>query len=365
MSKITVRKATDADNKAIMKLAESCPQEGMITFLFKRTPQFNTITKLIDPESWHYLACDGDKIVGVVGVMHFQARVQDRICKVAYILDLLLDSQYRRGTVAFRLIKPVVEQLYQSDADMVLVNFLKDNPHPLVFAKGRAGFPAALPLGDNLFYSMLSLHRMKLSKQFDICQPTEQDIPEIAQVINHCGRRYKIAEVVTPELLQHYTKNITGLSLDNFLIARQAGKIKAVTAMWDEHFYKCYEVQKLTLGLTVVTNIVKLLSLVMKVPQPIRLNEPLSQLSLVLNAHDDCPAALDDLFRHVNNINRGSKYTLISLYAQQNDPVMQVVSRFKGMSVKSEMHAFARHAELLDQLKNDPSPVMFNLALLQ
>lgn len=365
MNKIIVRKATDADDPGIMELAQRCPQEGMITFLFKRTPQFNTITRLLDPESWHYLACDGERIVGVVGVMFFQARVLNRICKIAYILDLLLDHDYRRGTVAFRLIKPVVEQLYQTDADIVLVNFLKDNQHPLVFAKGRAGFPAALPLGDNMFYSMLSLHRMKLSKQFEICHPTEKDIPELAELMNHCGRQYKIAEVMTPELLQHYTTNVAGLSLDNFLIARQAGKIKAVTAMWDEHFYKCYEVQKLTLGLTVVTNLVKLLSLVMKVPQPIRLNQPLSQLSLVLNAHDDCPAALDDLFRHVNNINRGSKYTLISLYAQQNDPIMKVVSRFKGMSVQSEMHAFARHPEFLDQLKDDPSPVMFNLALLQ
>ena len=30
--------------------------------------------------------------------------------------------------------------------------------------------------------------------------------------------------------------------LDNFLVARENGKIRAVTALWDEHPYKSYQV---------------------------------------------------------------------------------------------------------------------------
>ncbi len=365
MSTITVRLATEDDNPGIMALAEKCPQEGTITFLFKRTPQFNTLNRLLDPDSWHYVACEGDKIVGVIGVMFFQARVLDRQCKVAYLLDLLLDQDYRRGTTAFRLIKPVVERLYQSDADLVLVNFLKDNIHPMVFAKGRAGFPAALNLGDNMFYSMLSLYNLRISDRYQIGTPTSDDIPQLAELYNRSAQSYKIAETTTEAKLRHYIENIEGLGLENFLVAKEGSKIKAVTAMWDEHTYKCYEVQRLTLGLSVISNMMKFLSLFMRVPQPIRLNQPLSQLSLVLNAHDNCPDALDDLYRHVNNLHRGSQYTLITLYAQQHDPIMKVIQKFKGMSVKSEMHAFSRNPELLEQLKRDPAPVLFNLALLQ
>ncbi len=87
------------------------------------------------------------------------AQVLGRTRKVAYILDLPLDSNYRRGTTAFRLIRPVVQQLHRSDADMVWVNFLKDNRHPLVFTEGRAGFPAATHLGDNTFFSMMRKFR--------------------------------------------------------------------------------------------------------------------------------------------------------------------------------------------------------------
>jgi len=357
--------AEEADNDGIAALARRCPQEGMITFLFNRGPRFNTINRLLDPLAWHFVAVDQDRIVGVVGVIYFKAQVLGSTKKVAYILDLLLDKQYRRGTTAFRLIKPVVERLYESDAEMVLVNFLKDNVHPLVFAKGRAGFPAALNLGDNTFYSMLSLSKMRVEPAYQIDTPTENDIPELLELYQSCSKSYRIAQVLDETTLRHYLQNLQGLGLENFLVARHNGRIRAVTALWDEIPYKCYEVQKLNFAIASVTRLLKIMSYFMKVPQPIELHQPLSQLSLVLSAHLDSPEAIEMLFRHVNNMNRGSKYTLITHYGQVNDPITKVIRKFRGMSVKSEMHAFARHPELLDQLAQVNSPVMFNLALLQ
>jgi len=248
---------------------------------------------------------------------------------------------------------------------MVLVNFLKDNRHPLVFARGRAGFPAAVNLGDNTFFNMLSLHTMKVDPAFKIDHPTERDIPEMLELYQRCSQDYKIAQVLDEPTLRHYLQNIEGLGLDSFLVARQDGRIRAVTALWDEIYYKSYEVQKLNFAISSVSRLLKLMSYFAKVPQPIRLHEPLSQLSLVLNAHLDCPGAMEMLFRHVNNINRGSKYSLMTLYAQDRDPITKVVRKFRGMSVKSEMHAFARDPNLLAQLAEADSPVMFNLALMQ
>lgn len=337
----------------------------MITFLFNRSPRFNTINRLLDPKAWHFVACDQGRIVGIVGVITFHAQVLGVTKKVAYLLDLLLDSPYRRGTTAFRLIKPVVQRLYDSDADLVLVNFLKDNRHPLVFAKGRAGFPTALHLGDNTFYSMLSLRNMKVDSEYQIDHPSKSDIPEMLEIYQSCSKAYKIAQILDESTLLHYVQNIEGLGLENVLVARRHGRIRAITALWDEIPYKSYEVQKLNFTISSVTRLLKVMSYFAKVPRPIELHQPLSQLSLVLSAHLDCPQAIETLFRHVNNIHRGSKYTLITLYGQENDPVTKVIRKFRGMSVKSEMHAFARDPKLLEELSQCQAPVMFNLALLQ
>ncbi|HSW68471.1 MAG TPA: hypothetical protein VLH16_07815, partial [Bacteroidales bacterium] len=152
--------------------------------------------------------------------------------------------------------------------------------------------------------------------------------------------------------------------LSNFLIARENGKIKAIIGMWNEHFYKSYQVLKFNSAIKLTMGALRFLSMFMRVPQPIRLNEPLRQLSLVLYAHDNCPQALETLIRHANNINLGSEYTLVTLYAYESDPLFKRLKGFKGVNVKSEMHLFAKDATVLAELINNPAPVQLDLAMI-
>lgn len=363
MSSIHVRLADDADNDSIISLAERCPQEGMITFFINRTPRFNTLHRLLDPGAWHFVACKADRIIGLVGVTHFPATILNREYKLGYMLDLRVDEAFRSGITAFRLVKTAIDHIRVSDADMVIANFLKENRRPLVFTSGRSGLPEAYHLGTNRIFNVIPIRRMRLDKRFEIGIPDENDIPEIAELYRRYASGFKIAPVISEERLRTYTQSIDGLSLRNFLVAREKGKIKAVTAVWDEHPYKSYQVLKLNKSITIVTALLNFMSRFMKVPHPIRLNEPLRQLSLLLYAHDDCPAALDTIFRHVNNLNLGSEYTLIMFYAQENDQIFRFMRKYIGISVRSEMYLFAKDTSVYEELKNDTSGVMFDFSM--
>lgn len=364
MSAITIRFAEEVDNDKIMSLSKRCPQEGMITFFPNRTPRFNTLHKLLDPTAWHLVACKDDEIIGLVGVIHFQAMVLGKKCKVGYMLDLRVDKDYRSGTTAFKMVKTAVDHLQKSDVDFVIVNFLKDNKRPLVFTTGRGGLPAAHYLGDNKIYNIFPISSMKLDKRFEIKTATEDDIPELIELYKRFGENAKISPIITEELFKVYINQISGLSLNNFLIARENGKIKAVTACWDEHVYKSYQVLKLNLSISIASKLIKFLSFFTKMPHPIELNKPLSQLNLVMYAHDSCPEALDSLFRHVNNMHLGSKYTLIMMYAQEDDPIFEFVKKYKGVTVKSEMYVFAKDTSVFEKLDANPLPVHFDLTMI-
>jgi hypothetical protein len=365
MGSITIRLAEDSDNEKIMGLARKCPQQGMITFFVNRTPRFNSLHKLLDPGAWHYVACKDDQIIGLVGVMHFQGKVLGMDSKIGYMLDLRLLEEYRSGLTAFRLVKTAVDHLRQSDADMVIVNFLKDNKSPMVFTSGRGGLPAAHFLGENAIFNLLPMHKMKLDKRFSIELLSEKDIPELIDLYNRYAKGFKIAPVFTEERFRRNLNSLDGFSLDKFIVAKENGKIKAVTATWDEHIYKSYQILKLNFTINVVTRILKFLSMFMKVPNPVRINEPLRQLSLVMYAHDDCPEALDTLFRHVNNTQRGSEYTLITIYAQVKDPIFRLLQKYKGISVQSEMYLFAKDPSIFQGLDDDKSPVLFDMIMIQ
>jgi hypothetical protein len=363
MSSIQVHIADDADNESILDLAKKCPQEGMITYFVNRTPRFNTLQRLLDRGALHFVARKEDSVIGLVGVVHFPARVLDKTYKVGYVLDLKVEDAYRSGITAFKLIRTAEDHIRKSDADMVIANFLKDNKRPLVFTSGRGGLPTAHYLGTNKIFNIVPILRMRLDKHYEIDKPTEKDIPGILELYRKYATGFGIAPIITEDRFRKYLDTINGLSLDNFLVARENGRIRAVTALWDEHAYKNYQVLKLNFSIRVATIILNFLSLFIRVPHPIRLNEPLRQLSLVLYAHDDCPEALDTLFRHANNISLGSEYTLIMLYAQENDPIFRFMKKYTGVSIRSEMYLFAKETAVYEELKENSSGVLFDLSM--
>jgi hypothetical protein len=364
MSAIHFRLAEESDNDGILDLARRCPQEGMITFFVNRTPHFNTLHRLLDPDAWHYVACTENRIIGLVGVVHFQAMVLGVSRKVAYMLDLRVDEAYRSGTTAFRLVKTAIDHLQKSDVDMVIANFVKDNKRPLVFTSGRGGLPMAYYLGRNRILNLLPVYNMKPDSRFEIGPLQEKDIPEIIEIYRGYGTNFKIAPIISETHFREYIRSIDGLSKEKFLVAKENGEIRAVTALWDEHIYKSYQVLKLTSKISLVNGLMKFLSHFMRVPHPIRKNEPLRQLSLVLYAHDDCHEAMTSLFRYINNIMRGSEYTLITLYSQENDLIFSTLKDFKGVSIHSEMYLFAKDPTVFEQLEQNPAPVMFDLTMI-
>jgi hypothetical protein len=361
---ISIRLAEDSDNDRVIELAKRCHQEGMITLFVNRLPRFNTLHRLLDPGSFHYLASREDRALGLVGVVHFPARVLDRTCKVGYLMDLRVDEEFRRGITSFRLVKAAVDHLQKSDTDMVIINIINDNKRSLVFTSGRGGLPGAHFLGDNRIFNLLPIHHMRLNKRFTIERPTERDVPEMLELYRKYSEGFSIAPLLSEDRFMNYLASIEGLSLDSFLLAREEGKIKAITGVWDGHRYMNYQVLKLNFSIRAVMGVLKFLSLFMRAPQPVRLNVPLNHLSLVLYGHDDCPEALDTLFRKVNNDNLGSRYTSIMLYAQQNDKMFSFLKKFKGISVKSEMHLFSKDTTVFEKLGNKPSPVLLDLTMI-
>jgi predicted N-acetyltransferase YhbS len=364
MSAIHFRLAEESDNEGIIELEKRCPQEGMITFFINRTPRFNTLHLLLDSEAWHYVACTEDKIIGLVGVVHFQANVLGKNRKIGYMLDLRVDEAYRSGTTAYRLVKTAIDHLRNSDTDMVIANFVTHNKKPLVFTGGRGGLPLAHYLGRNRILNLLPLYYMQPDNRFEIGTLRENEIPELLELYQNYSRNFKIAPIITADRFRKYLSHVDGLSPEHFLVAKENGKIKAMTALWDEHTYKSYQVLKLTPQIRMVNGLIKFLSHFIRVPHPIRINEPLRQFSLVFYAHDDCPEAINSLFRHINNITLGSEYTLIMLYTQENDPIFSTLKNFKGVSVNSEMYLFAKDTSVFEKLIEDPSTVLLDLTMI-
>ncbi|TSA34232.1 MAG: hypothetical protein D4R64_12445 [Porphyromonadaceae bacterium] len=350
--RVLVRWAEDGDNQSVLELSPRCVQIGMVTMYPDRSPVFNRIHRLVDPGSYHVVAINDTRVVGLLGTLHTDFYFQDKPIRTAYFMDFRVDPDFRMGMTAYRMVKPAIEFERESGTRMALATLLKNNEAPMVFTKGRGGFPASLYLGDNRIYNYVPIRQLKTDNRFVIRQAKESDIPELVALYNRFYSSYRLAPRMAEETFRHYTTQIDGLSLDRFYVACEGHGIKAVLAAWDAESIKRYMVTQSNFRVKVISGMVKLLALFGRMPEPIRINEPLKQLTLVLYAHDHSTGALAALFRHINNLHIGGEYSLIQVQIHQDDPANESFRGLTGISVYSEIHFFTDTLQIAREIQN-------------
>lgn len=337
---VSVRRAEDGDNQSVLDLSPRCAQIGMVTMYPDRSPVFNRIHRLLDADSYHHIAVNHSRVVGLLGTLHTNLYFREKPVRTAYFMDFRVDPEYRLGMTAYRMVKPAIEFERESGTRMGLATLLKNNEAPMVFTSGRGGLPASLYLGDNRIFNFVPIRKLKIDSGFVIRQAMESDIPALVTLYNRFYSSYLLAPRMEEATLRHYITQIDGLGLDRFYVALEGGVIKAVVAAWDAESIKRYMVTRSNFRVKLISGMVKFLSIFGRMPEPIRINEPLKQLTLVLYAHDQSSDALAALFRHINNLHIGGEYSIIQLQIHQDDSANESLRGLTGISVYSEIHLF-------------------------
>ncbi|MFA6127108.1 MAG: hypothetical protein WC699_07375 [Bacteroidales bacterium] len=352
--RVLVRWAEEGDNQSVLELSSRCAQVGMITMYPDRSPVFNWIHRLLDPDSFHLVSISQNRAVGLLGTLHTDFYFKDKPVRTAYFMDFRVDPEFRMGLTAYRMVKRAIEFERESGTRMALATLLKSNEAPMVFTKGRGGFPASLYLGDNRIFSYIPVRKMKIDGRFTIRQAVDEDIPELVALYNRYYSSYRLAPRMSEETFRRYIAEIDGLSIDRFYVACQGNTIKAVMAAWDARSIKRFFVTQSNIRVKLISGLVKFLSLFGKMPEPVRVNQPLRQLTLVLYAHDDSIRALAALFRHINNLNIGGEYSLIQVQIHEDDPANDSLRGLIGISVYSEIHFFTDTLQFAREIQITP-----------
>ncbi len=349
----------DEDNEAILDLSCRCPQHGVISGYPDRSPVFNRIHRQLDIESFHMVARLGEKIIGCIGAIFTPVQYGDKTFRSVYLLDFKVDEDYRKGMTAYRLMRETLDFLLRNNVLMGIACIIKGNEASHIFTRGRAGFQGACCLGDIQVNNIMPLWERKIDPRFILANPGQEDIPELVDLYNRFYDTYKLAPRMTDNLFRYYTTEIEGMDLDNMWVAREGGKIKAVLCAWDENIYKRWWVIKIPFSKKLLFMFMRFLSLFVKMPAPIRINEPLRQKTLVMCAHDQCLDGLKALLRHMNNIHLGKGYTVLQTHFHAEDDMLLAQKGLPRLKVEIEAYMATTDPELAGEIASIPGPVHF------
>lgn len=238
--RVVFEPAEDRHDAALRRLLAANPMQGEISLAFEREPSYFHASFVQAP--FHQIVVGRDtrrsEIVGVGTRAVRSGFVNGELASVGYLADLRLDSRHRGGTVIARAYRHLRELHNDGRATLYFTVIAEGNRPALeTLAAGRAGLPPYRDLG-RLLSPAVNLRRPRKATDagVEIIRGARELLPEIVGCLNRNHRRrqfapcYGVSDFGGPWL--------RGLRVEDFYVARRAGRIVGVIAKWDQSAFK-------------------------------------------------------------------------------------------------------------------------------
>lgn len=348
--KIEIVIAGEQDNLGLIELSHNCPMESDISLYPDRTPDYSIIQKTIDKDSYHSIARTDKKVIGCLGCTYIDLQVNKKAIKAGIIADFKVLPEYRKSMITYRVVKLLSETEKSSKADLWIGLILANNQAPLPFIMGRVGFPETIYIGRYDVKNYIPLRKLKVNPDFEILPATKNDIPEMAEVYMKFYNNHQLTPFINEKILRDTISDFKGLEIENFIIARKNGKIRAVMALWDQSFYKRLVIQEFHMGAKILIFLCRILSIFTKIPKLPKAKNHLKVMNIVMTAHDNSPEAFKALVRFINNKFRGGNFPILTYYLRSDSPLKKCMKGLHGTTVSTDCYVGCEDEEIKKSL---------------
>ena len=322
-----VRDATDADNVALVTLAQSCPMRGDITMCVERAPDFFALARL-EGHRWRVGVAEADdEVIGCVAASERLAYVNGVATPTAYVGDLKVHPAHRGSFAADRLEEFARDAVrgYGGDDMLALLTVLGGNRSMERRAIGPRGLPTLTK------FATIDVHAIPLlwprSHAIDgvrVRVARLEDLDEMGALWRRVAPARQLAPVLDTPRLQAWIAEAPGLTIDDYLVAQRAdGRIVGFLALWDQYLIKQLRVLSYSARLSAVRAALNALAPLARTPKLPAAGAVLPSLAVVhCCVPADSPDVLRALLLHGYAARRGAGYLFVTLALDRRDPLL-------------------------------------------
>jgi len=223
-----------ADDDALRRLLRENPMPGAIQVAFEREPDFFRGADLAGGEDETIVAYEHDRLVCVGRCTQRESWVNGQATPVGYLSELRLDAAARRR---FAIVRDGYLYFRQHQGDRLhFTSIASGNLRARrLLESGCRGLPAYEYLGE-LTTLILEVPRRPPSLKLRVDPATDDDIPELLQLLNQHGQRHSLAAVWTAESLRSLARH--GLPWERLFVVREGGAAVACGGLWDQRAFR-------------------------------------------------------------------------------------------------------------------------------
>lgn len=344
MAAFRVREATEADNAALIALAEACPMEGDVGLGVSRAPDFFALNRL-EGECWRVGVAEnaaGD-VTGCVAVARRTAYLNGAPGPTAYASDLKVYPEHRGNGTADALIRYAAESSRALGGDRlpILVTILAGNRPMERLAHGPRGLPRLARFATIRTHSIPLLWRRRRPEGGLRITPAQpEDLEEMITLWFRMAPARQLSPVLDVERLCRWIKSAPGLDISSYRLARGPdGRLEGFFGLWDQDSFKRLRVTGYSVRLRAVRTAVNAVAPVVGATPLPQVGSPLRYLTVVHPCvRGDDPSVLRALLLHAYDEFRGRGYSFFSLGLDLRDKLKSALS---GLCAQpTDVHAY-------------------------
>lgn len=346
MQRLVFDMATEADEAELRRLYAETPMGVEMELSFQRDPNYFHAVKTqgLFHQVWVAREVESGEIVATGTRSLRPSFVNGEVRELGYLADARIRRDYRSSPLAAQMVRNLRRLHDDGRTDIYFTAIFEDNRSALrTLASGRFGLPTYHDMGKFYSYAIglggLWGPRANISGGVEIVRGVDDLLPEVVDCLNRNGSRKQFSPFYTVEDFQQTDGWLRDFHIEDFNVARKAGRVIGVLGKWDQRRFKQTVVFGYRGKLRLFRPWYNLGAKILGYPSYPRPRAPLNFFYAGFVAIDDDNAAvLGALLRHLWDDHRGGGYSYFLIGLHSQDPLAECLKGFRVVSIPSRLY---------------------------
>ena len=322
-SDIIIREATHSDNEELLNLTSLTPMKGSISIRIDRRPDFFRLLELRG-SSVVIVAELNNKLIGSYSASAVNVFIDGKLETVYYLGDFKVHPDYRKTTLAIRLVKAMKHKLESLDAELLFCTVAHGNDLVAPFFTGRAFLPVFDSVGIFNVYQIIPTPFKTKNTRYRL----EEGPFELSylSLFNNFMQKFQLGHIFTENSFENTTLLTTSFN----------DKLVAAIALIDISFAKQNVLIRLSFYLKCIVKLLGLLNIVVPIIRMPKTGEDVKILYVKSFAFESGhKEALQVLLARARRIAWEKEYTFLSIGIHEKDPDSKLFSGYPHFLFRS------------------------------
>ena len=329
---VLIRPFISSDNDALLNIEKMSPQGNeKLAMVADLSPDITIRYELYD--NWEIMVAEEhEQIVGYVGWTVKNGPLKPYI----YLIEVMIDPNFRRKGIGTQLIKEVEKCAKDINASYIYC-YMYGPSEPSIKFMEKMGY---IKEKEIIICEMSTSKKERIKAKYELEHINESDLPKAVELINqyYAGRAHFMP--FTPKSFKDRVNKTLGYGLENFMVAKENGKIVACGGFWDTAVFAEMVYIKEPLMWRLISNVQGTLRHLTHMTLVPKEGKYFKFRNIVNHAFKPGYAdAMVDIFEHCSSVMYETRCEFFGTYLDPADPLLEVLKGFRPHFEKEYIYA--------------------------